>query len=448
MGRAPCCDKVGLKKGRWTAEEDRILINYINQNGEGSWRSMPKNAGLLRCGKSCRLRWINYLRSDLKRGNFTSQEQDIIIHLHASLGNKWSLIANQLPGRTDNEIKNYWNSTLSRRIDTFRRPNSSVAGVLPQFLISKQAASAGQQAMNGPESSSAAAVVEGVIVKKRVAGRSSRVAAAVMKKNKSSSTNDKSQQAAVTAAKQANHAYESNPIHSMISASHLSSSCTSSSLSSSLTSSSSALTFPQTPNVEQDDQGLLLSLPAEIESLVLDSYLTCQNAAIHQGDELVNLDDACCEGIEMVDYLTFNNDFVNFDDELVEVDEPGRDDSSNYNGISNSISINNVGKDDKEIMTMESILEVPTQAAAAAAASGLEDCAIASGPDWDWEHMVHEQAVDTDQLWSILSEQEGNVTSWLWDYNAHHQHQDTNDAVERKLKDEEHREAMVAWLLS
>ncbi|CAM8897043.1 unnamed protein product [Rhodiola kirilowii] len=445
MGRAPCCDKVGLKKGRWTAEEDRILINYISQNGEGSWRSMPKNAGLLRCGKSCRLRWINYLRSDLKRGNFTSQEQDIIIHLHASLGNKWSLIANQLPGRTDNEIKNYWNSTLSRRIDTFRRPNSSVAGVLPQFLISKQAASAGQQAMNGPESSSAAAVVEGVIVKKRVAGRSSRVAAAVMKKNKSSSTNDKSQQAAVTAAKQANHAYESNPIHSMISASHLSSSCTSSLLSSSLTSSSSALTFPQTPNVEQDDQGLL-SLPAEIESLVLDSYLTCQNAAIHQGDELVNLDDACCEGIEMVDYLTFNNDFVNFDDELVEVDEPGRDDSSNYNGISNSISINNVGKDDKEIMTMESILEVPTQAAAA---SGLEDCAIASsGPaDWDWEHMVHEQAVDTDQLWSILSEQEGNVTSWLWDYNAHHQHQDTN-AVERKLKDEEHREAMVAWLLS
>ncbi|CAM8930806.1 unnamed protein product [Rhodiola kirilowii] len=93
MGRAPCCEKVGLNKGKWSAEEDAILMNYINQNnGEaGSWRSLPKKAGLLRCGKSCRLRWINYLRSDLKRGNFTSHEDDIIIKLHASLGNKYIL---------------------------------------------------------------------------------------------------------------------------------------------------------------------------------------------------------------------------------------------------------------------------------------------------------------------------------------------------------------------
>ncbi|KAH0730726.1 hypothetical protein KY285_001636 [Solanum tuberosum] len=88
MGRTPCCDKVGIKRGRWTAEEDQILTNYILSNGEGSWRSLPKNAGLLRCGKSCRLRWINYLRSDLKRGNITSQEEDIIIKLHATLGNR------------------------------------------------------------------------------------------------------------------------------------------------------------------------------------------------------------------------------------------------------------------------------------------------------------------------------------------------------------------------
>ncbi|MCL7047819.1 hypothetical protein MKW94_021484 [Papaver nudicaule] len=88
MGRAPCCEKVGLKRGRWTAEEDAILTNYIQAYGEGSWRSLPKNAGLLRCGKSCRLRWINYLRADLKRGNISTQEEDMIIKLHSTLGNK------------------------------------------------------------------------------------------------------------------------------------------------------------------------------------------------------------------------------------------------------------------------------------------------------------------------------------------------------------------------
>ncbi|XP_076894056.1 transcription factor MYB123-like [Bidens hawaiensis] len=117
MGRAPCCEKIGLRRGRWTAEEDAILSNYIHVHGEGSWRSLPKNAGLLRCGKSCRLRWINYLRSDLKRGNISGEEEDLIIKLHATLGNSWSLIAGHLAGRTDNEIKNYWNSHLSRKID-------------------------------------------------------------------------------------------------------------------------------------------------------------------------------------------------------------------------------------------------------------------------------------------------------------------------------------------
>ncbi|XP_038903291.1 myb-related protein P-like [Benincasa hispida] len=130
MGRRPCCEKVGLKKGRWTAEEDDRLKKYILANGEGSWRSLPKNAGLLRCGKSCRLRWINYLRADLKRGNITTEEEDVIIKLHASLGNRWSLIASHLPGRTDNEIKNYWNSHLSRQIQTFRRRNDDGDAVI------------------------------------------------------------------------------------------------------------------------------------------------------------------------------------------------------------------------------------------------------------------------------------------------------------------------------
>ncbi|KAJ8444695.1 hypothetical protein Cgig2_030369 [Carnegiea gigantea] len=116
MGRAPCCSKVGLHRGPWTAKEDALLIKYIEAHGEGQWRSLPKKAGLLRCGKSCRLRWMNYLRPDIKRGNITPDEEDLIIRLHGLLGNRWSLIAGRLPGRTDNEIKNYWNTHLSKRL--------------------------------------------------------------------------------------------------------------------------------------------------------------------------------------------------------------------------------------------------------------------------------------------------------------------------------------------
>ncbi|KAK8545865.1 hypothetical protein V6N13_067126 [Hibiscus sabdariffa] len=116
MGRSPCCEKAHTNKGAWTKDEDQRLIDYIRAHGEGCWRSLPKAAGLLRCGKSCRLRWINYLRPDLKRGNFTDEEDELIIKLHSLLGNKWSLIAGRLPGRTDNEIKNYWNTHIKRKL--------------------------------------------------------------------------------------------------------------------------------------------------------------------------------------------------------------------------------------------------------------------------------------------------------------------------------------------
>ncbi|CAL5200466.1 unnamed protein product [Lathyrus oleraceus] len=116
MGRSPCCDKTGLKKGPWTHEEDLMLVNYINTHGAGNWRNLPKNAGLQRCGKSCRLRWTNYLRPDIKRGRFSFEEEEAIIQLHSVLGNKWSAIAARLPGRTDNEIKNYWNTHIRKRL--------------------------------------------------------------------------------------------------------------------------------------------------------------------------------------------------------------------------------------------------------------------------------------------------------------------------------------------
>ncbi|KAH0463298.1 hypothetical protein IEQ34_007880 [Dendrobium chrysotoxum] len=117
MVRAPCCEKVGLNKGQWTPEEDQILASYIKKYGHENWRALPKEAGLLRCGKSCRLRWINYLRPGIKRGNFTKEEEDAIISLHQMLGNRWSAIAMMLPGRTDNEIKNVWNTHLKKRLN-------------------------------------------------------------------------------------------------------------------------------------------------------------------------------------------------------------------------------------------------------------------------------------------------------------------------------------------
>ncbi|KAF7134821.1 hypothetical protein RHSIM_Rhsim08G0238300 [Rhododendron simsii] len=114
MGRSPCCAK-GVNRGAWSLQEDQILINFIKTHGQGSWRSVAQKAGLKRCGKSCRLRWLNYLRPDIKRGEISADEEDLIIRLHSLLGNRWALIAKRLPGRTDNEIKNYWNTNLAKK---------------------------------------------------------------------------------------------------------------------------------------------------------------------------------------------------------------------------------------------------------------------------------------------------------------------------------------------
>ncbi|XP_022775895.1 transcription factor MYB106-like [Durio zibethinus] len=116
MARSTGCSKnTLLKKGPWTPDEDQKLLAYIEEHGFGNWRTLPEKAGLQRCGKSCRLRWNNYLRPDVKRGKFSLHEEQTIIRLHAFLGNRWSTIAAHLPKRTDNEIKNYWNTHIKKR---------------------------------------------------------------------------------------------------------------------------------------------------------------------------------------------------------------------------------------------------------------------------------------------------------------------------------------------
>ncbi|VVB04256.1 unnamed protein product [Arabis nemorensis] len=131
-----------VRKGPWTMEEDLILINYIANHGDGVWNSLAKSAGLKRTGKSCRLRWLNYLRPDVRRGNITPEEQLIIMELHAKWGNRWSKIAKHLPGRTDNEIKNFWRTRIQKYIkqsDVITTTTSSVGSGCSE--INDQAAS-------------------------------------------------------------------------------------------------------------------------------------------------------------------------------------------------------------------------------------------------------------------------------------------------------------------
>ncbi|KAL4316870.1 hypothetical protein HN51_070843 [Arachis hypogaea] len=109
-----------LRRGPWTHEEDDLLKMCIAIHGEGRWNFLAKSSGLKRTGKSCRLRWLNYLKPDVKRGNLTPQEKLLIFELHSKWGNRWSKIAQQLPGRTDNEIKNFWRTRIQKQVKYFK----------------------------------------------------------------------------------------------------------------------------------------------------------------------------------------------------------------------------------------------------------------------------------------------------------------------------------------
>ncbi|KAJ0964695.1 hypothetical protein J5N97_025856 [Dioscorea zingiberensis] len=117
MGRAPCCDKANVKRGPWSPDEDMLLRNYVEKHGTGgNWIALPSKAGLKRCGKSCRLRWLNYLRPDIKHGGYTEEEDNLICTIYKNIGSRWSVIASHLPGRTDNDVKNYWNTKLKKKM--------------------------------------------------------------------------------------------------------------------------------------------------------------------------------------------------------------------------------------------------------------------------------------------------------------------------------------------
>ncbi|TKY65155.1 Transcription factor MYB113 [Spatholobus suberectus] len=114
----------GVRKGAWSKCEDDLLKACVQLYGEGKWHLVPERAGLNRCRKSCRMRWLNYLKPNIKRGDFSEDEIDMLIRLHKLLGNRWSMIAGRLPGRTSNGVKNYWNTYMRRKVNPHKEDNN------------------------------------------------------------------------------------------------------------------------------------------------------------------------------------------------------------------------------------------------------------------------------------------------------------------------------------
>ncbi|OIT26936.1 PREDICTED: transcription factor WER-like [Nicotiana attenuata] len=105
-----------IKKGAWSWEEDQKLKDYIMRYGIWNWSNMPRFAGLSRTGKSCRIRWMNYLHPEVKKGPFSIEERETVIKMYQQLGTRWSAIAAKLPGRTDKDVKNFFYTHLKKHL--------------------------------------------------------------------------------------------------------------------------------------------------------------------------------------------------------------------------------------------------------------------------------------------------------------------------------------------
>nr|CAB3481446.1 unnamed protein product [Digitaria exilis] len=116
-------EQPAVRKGPWVAEEDEVLLRHVQEHGPREWSSIRSKGLLPRTGKSCRLRWVNKLRPDLKTGcRFSPEEERVVIDLQAQFGNKWARIATYLPGRTDNDVKNFWSTRQKRLARLLRTP--------------------------------------------------------------------------------------------------------------------------------------------------------------------------------------------------------------------------------------------------------------------------------------------------------------------------------------